>query len=182
MKRRWWTVGVVAAVAAVGAGTVGAIGASWTPEILGGLKRVVLVRPDAEPAWSQRVVLVDQALAEGNLSRAIYEWREAYHAAIGSRRWDALVAVGDAAVRIDVTGGLATRFRAEARHAYLEALFRARGQGSAEGVLRAANAFERLGDREAAAQAWHTARQIAGRDPRAPGLEARPIAVVGPGE
>ena len=180
MTRRWWTVGAVVAVAA---GTVGAFAVSWTPAIGDGLKPLVVVRKDAMPAWSLRAAVVDQALVEGNLSRAIYEWREAYHAAIGSRRWDALVTVGDAALRVEAAGGLATGFRAKAREAYLEALFRARGQRSAEGILRASEAFERLGDREMAAQARHAARQIAERDSRAAGrVETRPIDVAGGGE
>jgi hypothetical protein len=68
-------------------------------------------------------------------------------------------------VRID---GLSSRrarvptgFRAEARQAYLRALFDARASGSKEGMHRAADAFGALGDADMAARA----HAIAGERP-----------------
>ena len=66
--------------------------------------------------------------------------------------------VGDQAVRIAEAAGGSTHFRAEARQAYLNALFRARAQRAVEGMHRAAAAFERLGDSEMA----QGARRLAG--------------------
>ncbi len=61
--------------------------------------------------------------------------------------------MGDAAVRIDAREDEGTAFRAEARQAYLLALFRARDARAPEGIARVADAFAALGDREMAARA-----------------------------
>ena len=100
-----------------------------------------------------RLARVNAALAEGDASRAIYEWREAYGAALRSRRWEALAAAGDAGMRIDALLGGSGRYRPEARQAYLAALLRARADGSAAGMRRVADAFAALGDEAAAIQA-----------------------------
>jgi hypothetical protein len=110
-----------------------------------------------EPTLAQRLSRVDAALARNNLSQAVYEWRDAYGVALGTRRWEAMVDVGDAATRIDVLAGRPsghpTGFRAEARQAYLRALFQARHTRSLEGIERVAQAFAALGDHEMAARA-----------------------------
>lgn len=113
--------------------------------------------PEAD--WTEHLILVNLAIDAGNASRAIYAWREAYGAALRSRRWEALILVGDAGARLERLMGSTGRYRAEARQAYLGALFRARAQGSAEGMRRAADGFEALGDEEAAA----LARRMPGR-------------------
>ena len=112
-----------------------------------------VVRSERIPAWTVRVELVDQALADGNLSRAQLEWREAYADAMSSGRWEALVGVGDAAVRVNTMAGQRSGHRTEARQAYLAALLRARVQGSAAGAERVAEAFAALGDEEMSRQA-----------------------------
>ncbi len=114
--------------------------------------------PAAKRDLNARLAAIDHALAGGNAGRAIVEWRDAYGVALGSRRWEAMVSMGDAAVKIDVlasrpTGGQPTGFRAEARQAYLRALFDARAAGSDEGIQRVAAAFASLGDGEMAARA-----------------------------
>jgi hypothetical protein len=109
-----------------------------------------------ESALTDRITTMDAALARRDLSRAIHEWRDAYGLALGLRRWEAMAAVGDAALRIDALAsqpaGPGRAFRAEARQAYLRALFSARRVGSREGVLRVAEAFAALGDAEMAAR------------------------------
>jgi hypothetical protein len=85
------------------------------------------------------------------LGRAATEWREAYREALRSRRWETLLEVGDRAAEIAAREA-SPEFRAEARRAYLAALFRARALRSAEGVRRVAEAFASLGDREVADQ------------------------------
>ena len=165
MKKRWWMAGAVVTVAVGAVMTLGATGRYGVTE---SAKRVVAAPQDREPAWAQRLALVEQALVDRNLSRATYEWREAYHAAIGSRQWEALVAVGEAAIQIDAAAG-AARFHPVARQVYLDALLRARAQGSTEGVLRAVEAFERLGDQKVVEIGRRIARQIAERERPAPG-------------
>lgn len=159
MKTSWWTVGMVTAVAIVAGVTLG--GARGVPTRV---THVVFVQRESEPAWAQRLALVDRALGARNLSRAIYEWQEAYGAAIGSRHWEALVAVGDAALRIEALAGRSAKLRADAREAYLSALFRARAQRAPDGVARVVAAFERLGDGEAVERGRQIAREIIGRE------------------
>jgi hypothetical protein len=97
--------------------------------------------------------------------------------------WQILVQAGDAArVRGDAPA---------ARRAYLGALFRARGERSTVGVLRAAEGFKALGDREVVEQALgmaadlgseagdDAARRQALRD-RLDATDALPIAVSAP--
>jgi hypothetical protein len=120
----------------------------------------VVVRPEPVPAWTVRIDLVDQALADGNLSRAVYEWREAYGDAFRSGLWEALADVGDAAVRIEAMAGRFSGYRAEARRAYLAALLRARALQSAAGAMRVAEAFARLGDAEMAERARRIAAEL----------------------
>ena len=112
--------------------------------------------PVEERTRSTRLAAIDEAIARNDASRAIFEWRDAYGVALRSRRWDAMAAVGDAALRIDAaTGpsGRPTGFRAEARQAYLRALFDARAAGARDGIERVADAFAALGDATMAAQA-----------------------------
>jgi hypothetical protein len=126
------------------------------------LERPVLVQDDRVASLSQRLASLDAAIADGDRSRAIYEWRDAYALAFGTRQWAPMATVGDAALRIDSQTGDPTGFRAEARQAYLLALFRARDARTAEGVARVAEAFDALGDAEAAARA----RAILAKVPR----------------
>jgi hypothetical protein len=107
----------------------------------------------AAASWEARIEAVEHSAARGDLSRAVYAWGDAYGEAWRSRRWEALLAVGDAAVHIDRESPGPNAFRSEARRAYLAALLRARAVGSREGIRRAAAAFARLGDVEMAERA-----------------------------
>ena len=115
-----------------------------------------LTRDAHEASLSRLLLSVDAALARKDLSRAIYEWRNAYGQALRTHGWEAMAAVGDTAVRIDALAALPgahpTGFRAEARQAYLLALFRARAASLPEGIERVAQAFTALGDAEMAAR------------------------------
>jgi hypothetical protein len=117
--------------------------------------------------WAPHVERVDEALAQDNVSAALRAWGNAYTAALGSRRWEGLIEVGDAYLRIGDRVAYRPAFAAKAREAYLAALFRARRQNSLDGVLRAADAFAALGDRQVVAQCLKLARELAGRDPQA---------------
>jgi hypothetical protein len=146
MRRTWWVLTLIAVTSAAGSGAARAI---WG--------RLPTLRLDREPGAAGPVA-VEPALAGPDLSRAVRAWREAYIAALASRRWEPLVAAGDAALGLDAPAGPAGRtFREEARQAYLGALFRARAQRDVEGMARAAESFDRLGDAEVAARARHMA-------------------------
>jgi len=135
--------------------------------------------PKVAGAWTEAIQRVDEAVATADLAGAERAWRDAYGEALRSRRWDAMIDVGDASVRIGASGPSGQVAISRARQSYRAALFRARQAGSAEGVRLAGEAFERLGDRAVAAQA---ARIAAGLEPRPgvagteavePGLEPR---------
>jgi hypothetical protein len=121
------------------------------------LDRQELSDDPPEPALPQRLAAMDAALGRMDLSRAAYEWREAYGLALRERRWEGMAGVGDAALRADALArgplGHPIGFRAEARQAYLPALFQARRERSQEGVTRVADAFDALGDADTAARA-----------------------------
>jgi hypothetical protein len=117
------------------------------------LERPPLLQDDRGASLSRRLASMDAAIAHGDRSRAIYEWHDAYALAVWTRQWEPMATVGDAALRIDALAGDPTGFRAEARQAYLLALFRARDARTAEGVARVAEAFDALGDTEATARA-----------------------------
>ena len=100
---------------------------------------------DAE-AWIPYLASVDQALDAGDLALASRQWRDAYGVALRSQRWDAMLAAGEAALRVGHASGTTGGFDAEARQCFLIALFRARAKRSVDGVLAAADAFRQLGD------------------------------------
>ena len=110
----------------------------------------VFVRPEPTPAWTQRVALVDAALGRADLSRAIYEWREAYGAAVRSGRSEGLIAVGDRAIRIAERAEGSGYFGREARDVYVHSAMRARAERSRDTILGIAGRFEQLGDAERA--------------------------------
>lgn len=115
-----------------------------------------------EPSsWGEFVERVDQALAARDTNRAEVAAHNAYATALGRQAWPGLVASGDAYLRIGEVTGIRTVARAKARHAYLSAFFRARSQASVEGVVRSADAFAALGDRQVAAQCLKTAERLA---------------------
>lgn len=108
-----------------------------------------------ERAMPARLAAIDAALGRKDMSRAVFEWRDAYGIALRSRSWESMVAVGDAAVRVDAAAsrpaGHPSSFRAEARQAYLRALLDAQAARSPEGIEGVAVAFAALGDAETAA-------------------------------
>ena len=99
--------------------------------------------------WAARIAEMDRGLARGEMTAATVAWREAYVAAHVSRGWPGMLAVGDAALRAGRAAGTPEVFEPRARRAYLTALLRARRQASPNGVLAVAEAFGRLGDRDA---------------------------------
>ncbi len=80
-----------------------------------------------------------------------------------------MVEVGDATLRVGEVSGYRKVSEAKARRLYLQAFIRARQQGSIDGLLRTAQAFSALGDREVADQGIRLAERLAAqsRDRRA---------------
>ena len=157
MSRIQWALGLAALMMAAASSIVGLAVSSTKPV---SVERPVLNEPSSPPSWIQHVTLVDEAIEQLDLRLAMYEWREAYGAAVGSRRWEAMGEVGERTLRISELAGDSQEFRAQARKAYRNALFRARAQRSVEGVHRMADAFERLGDAEVAAEARRMAKDL----------------------
>lgn len=111
--------------------------------------------------WTVHLERVEAALARRNVSAAELAWQAAYGEALRSRRWEGMLAVGEASLRIGEVAGTRKLAEAKARQAYLAALFRARQQESLDGVLRTAEAFAALGDREVAEQGVYVAQRLA---------------------
>jgi hypothetical protein len=116
------------------------------------------------PAWQTSLRTMDRALAVRDIRAAESAWRDAYGHAIRSRRWEALLAVGEASLRIGDRWMLRQPYKARAREAWLRALFRARDQHSLDGVLEVTEAFRRLGDTGGVLKALRVADTMAGRD------------------
>jgi hypothetical protein len=131
----------------------------FAPVLLVGIMLVVAVAlaaggakrgdPSAAP-WDEYILAMDDALARDDFYAADLARRTAHLMATGSRRWDALVAVGDANLRFVTFPGASPTLRSEARGIYRSARLRAHEQGSIEGVLRVSEAFAAVGDKEEA--------------------------------
>lgn len=117
----------------------------------------------AEAPWAGDLEAVRDALARGDVSAAERAWFKAYVEARQSRRWEGLVQVADAYLRIGELSGSRPAARAKAREIYLAALFRARQQDALNGVLEATEAFAALGDREVAEHGLRIAEGLAAR-------------------
>ena len=115
----------------------------------------------AAAPWAVHLAAMDEALREGDVGAAQNAWREAYGAALGSRRWDGYADAGDAALRLGRASGAPAAGVPRARELYLSALFRARDAGSLDGVLRVAASFDALGDRDVTRQAVRMAGRLA---------------------
>jgi hypothetical protein len=104
---------------------------------------------------------MDEALSRKDVGAAELAWHDAYVQALGSRRWEGMVEVGDAYLHIGQAARGSLPAEAKARRLYLAGLFRARNQDSLEGVLGATEAFARLGDHETVAQGLRMAEVMA---------------------
>lgn len=120
--------------------------------------------PSPAPVTTSAVDLdaVEAALASGDAAAMLRTWHNACLEALGSQRWEPMVAVGEAAWRIGQATGFKIAFAAKARQAYHVALYRAHKQGSCDGVRCVGAAFEVLGDREALAQCLSIAERLEG--------------------
>ena len=119
------------------------------------------VATESQIAWKAHLDKVEEALSRNDLTQAAMLWREAYAAALRSRHWEGMVAVADAYRRVGGLAGVGRASEVKAREIYLAALFRARQEGSLDGVLRVAEAFADLGDREVVDRCIDIARTVA---------------------
>lgn len=153
MKSRQWLAVAVATAAIVGIAALG-----FSAKAHRGPTRV---EPEGTtPTWESHLERLETLLDAGDHDLAVRTWRDAWIAALATRDWEPVVAVGEAALRVgDPMPPWSAR--ASARHAYQVALFRARAAGSLDGMLRAAEAFEALGDAEVAREARRLAAAVA---------------------
>jgi hypothetical protein len=116
-----------------------------------------------EAPWTVHLRQSHEALRQQNTNAAQEAWHRAYLAALSSASWEARLDVGDTSLQIGEAKGRESA-KAKARSLYMDALFRARSQGSLDGVLRAGEAFAALGDHEVASQAIRIAERLAAED------------------
>jgi len=121
------------------------------------------VAAKAQVDWKAKLAKVDEAVGMNDMAQAVLRWPEAYAAALRSRHWEGLIAVGDAYRRLGDLGGFREGAEAKAREIYFAALFRARQEASLDGVLRVAEAFAELGAAEVVEQCLRAARPLAER-------------------
>ena len=118
-------------------------------------------RLQLESRWRAHVGMLDQALARHDVSAAVGAWHDAYGAALASRGWEGMLAVGDAFLRIGAEAGTVSGSRSNARQAYLNALVRAHRDRSVDGLRRTAAAFAALGDHAVATHCLRAADELA---------------------
>ncbi len=103
---------------------------------------------DLPASWRGYLRSVDRALGQHDVDRARNAWESAHTAAIASSSWEGLIAAGQACLRIGGAVGARPSAEPEARRAYFAALYRACQENSFEGIMRIAEAFADLGDRD----------------------------------
>jgi len=124
---------------------------------------------DGTALWAPLIAKMDGALSRGDIVNARRAWGSAEVAAVASLTWEALVEVGDETRRIGDAAGARAVTMPWARRSYLTAFVRAQRQGSLDGMLRTAEGFAALGDRDLARQCLRAAERFSkqARDPQA---------------
>jgi hypothetical protein len=117
--------------------------------------------------WKTAIDKVEEALATGNVTTALQEWRGAYRSAVKAGAWEVFIEVGDAHRRIGEVAGQSKSFDPKTREIYLLALSQARRQECVECLLRLAEAFAAMGDREHVELSVRLAELLAAQDPEA---------------
>jgi hypothetical protein len=111
--------------------------------------------------WATHIEGMDRAVEAGDTTVAVRAWRDGCAAALDHPGWAGLVQVAAASVRMGVLPGMGKACESRARETYWTALFRARKQGSINGVLQTAEAFGSLGDRGMVEQCIKVAEALA---------------------
>jgi hypothetical protein len=104
--------------------------------------------PGGGASWRGHLRVVDRALGQRDLDQAQRAGESAHLAAVESPSWEGLIATGQASLRIGDASAGRTAAEPAARRAYFAALYRACRANSFEGILRAAEAFDALGDHD----------------------------------
>jgi hypothetical protein len=117
--------------------------------------------------WKAHLHAVETELAAGHVDVAVRAWHDAYGAALESRSWESMIAVGDAFMQIGHAAGTPRGARMNAREAYMTALIRARRNRSVDGALRSGEAFAALGERAIVEQSLYIAAQLSSGDEQA---------------
>lgn len=128
-----------------------------------------LAAPEEPGPWAAHLQRLDEALRRNDTALADRAWQDAYVAALGSGRWEGMLAVGDAALRANTATRGRAISRARARHAYLAALFRARDHRSLEGMVYVGDVFAGLGDTGLAIYCVRLAEPLAEESPASAG-------------
>jgi hypothetical protein len=137
-------------------------------------------RARGDRVWKAYLDVVDQELEGGHVDAAVRAWHDAYGAALASRGWEAMIAVGDSFVKIGHAARTPTGAHMNAREAYLVALIRARRDRSVDGALRSAQAFAALGERAIVEQSLYIASRLATSDEDAQQLRQARLRWTGP--
>ena len=116
--------------------------------------------PSAD-STAERITAIGEAVQRGDLAAARAAWLDAYRSLRRTRDWHGMAALGDTALEVAGGSGARQPWEADARRAYLGALFRARAEASLDGVLRATGAFATLGDRDIAEEGLRIAELVA---------------------
>jgi hypothetical protein len=111
--------------------------------------------------WRTHLDVTMKELERGHIDVAVRAWHDAHGAALASRGWESMIAVGDAFMAIGRASGTVRGARMNARNAYLIALVRARRDRSVDGALRSAEAFRQLDDHAVVEQCLHIAAKLA---------------------
>jgi hypothetical protein len=93
---------------------------------------VPMGRIQSAGVWAIHILLLGTELVRGQVDVAVRVWHDAYGAALQSRSWEGMIAVGDASMRIGHAAGTPGSARLNARDAYMIALIRARRSSSLE--------------------------------------------------
>ncbi len=143
---------------------------AWATQVARGEEIEQPGRVSTDAPWTVHLRRSDEALWQKDIRAARQAWHQAYLEALGKSSWEGMLDVGHAYLRIGEVTRDSEPAKAKARSLYLTALFRARSQGTLDGVLRAGEAFAALGDHEVANQTLRIAEGLAaqGHDPYAP--------------
>lgn len=114
-----------------------------------------------EAAWAIQLATVDEAVADRHVRRAMRAWSDAYRAARVARSWRGMLEVGDAYLRIGDAWRLRQGALPKARELYLAAFSAAREERALDGVLRAAESFAALGDRDVSERCLREGERLA---------------------
>jgi hypothetical protein len=117
-----------------------------------------------DASWTAPLRAVDRALDGRDANGALRAWDDAHLAAVESTSWEGLIAAGHARLRIGRTLREPTAAETAARRAFFAALYRACRENSFEGIVRSAEAFRTLGDRDVVEECVGLAELLADGD------------------